>query len=133
MVRRACDATIFSGYIGARVAAAPIVIQTDRPRRPRQAAAMTARGAGGSGGAGGAGAGTAAARREMLRRVVAAADPQGLLRLVETVEERGEDLFAAIAEPGLEGIPAKRAAAPYRGGRSADWLEVRREPPVERP
>src|SRR6202521_2519851 len=68
-----------------------------------------------------------AARREMLRRVVAAADPQGLLRQVEAVEERGEDLFAAIAELGLEGILAKRATSPYRAGRSADWLKVRRE------
>jgi bifunctional non-homologous end joining protein LigD len=68
-----------------------------------------------------------AARRELLRRVVAAADPQGLLRLVEAVEERGEDLFAAVAELGLEGIVAKRAGSPYRAGRSADWLKIRRD------
>ncbi|HYL06498.1 MAG TPA: non-homologous end-joining DNA ligase [Thermoanaerobaculia bacterium] len=66
-----------------------------------------------------------AARREMLRRVMAAADPDGPLRFVEAVEERGEDLFAAIAGLGLEGILAKRAASPYRAGRSADWLKVR--------
>jgi bifunctional non-homologous end joining protein LigD len=66
-----------------------------------------------------------ATRRAMLRRVLAAADPQGPLRLVEAVEERGEDLFAAIAGLGLEGILAKRAGSPYRAGRSADWLKVR--------
>jgi bifunctional non-homologous end joining protein LigD len=68
-----------------------------------------------------------AARRELLRRVVAAADPQGLLRRVEAVEERGEELFAAVAELGLEGILAKRAGSPYRAGRSSDWLKVRRD------
>ncbi|MBV8199275.1 MAG: non-homologous end-joining DNA ligase [Acidobacteria bacterium] len=66
-----------------------------------------------------------AARREMLRRVMAAADPQGPLRLVEAVEARGEELFAAVAGLGLEGILAKRAGSPYRAGRSADWLKVR--------
>jgi bifunctional non-homologous end joining protein LigD len=66
-----------------------------------------------------------AARRAILRRVLAAADPQGPLRLVEAVEERGEDLFAAISGLGLEGILAKRAGSPYRAGRSADWLKVR--------
>lgn len=67
------------------------------------------------------------ARKAMLRRVVAAADPQGPLRYVEAVDERGEDLFAAVAEMGLEGVLAKRAASPYRAGRSADWLKVRVE------
>ncbi|HXO41542.1 MAG TPA: DNA ligase, partial [Thermoanaerobaculia bacterium] len=67
------------------------------------------------------------ARRELLGRVVAAADPQGLLRRVEAVEERGEELFAAVAELGLEGILAKRAGSPYRAGRSSDWLKVRRD------
>jgi bifunctional non-homologous end joining protein LigD len=66
-------------------------------------------------------------RKGMLRRVVAAADPQGPLRYVEEVDERGEDLFAAVAEMGLEGVLAKRAASPYRAGRSADWLKVRVE------
>jgi bifunctional non-homologous end joining protein LigD len=68
-----------------------------------------------------------AARRELLGRVVAAADPEGLLRRVEAVEERGEELFAAVAELGLEGVLAKRAGSPYRAGRSSDWLKVRRE------
>jgi bifunctional non-homologous end joining protein LigD len=66
-----------------------------------------------------------AARKAALRRVLAAADPHGPLRYVDAVEERGEDFFAAVAELGLEGILAKRAASPYRAGRSADWLKVR--------
>jgi bifunctional non-homologous end joining protein LigD len=66
-----------------------------------------------------------AQRKAALRQVLAAADPQGPLRYVEAVEERGEDLFAAITEMGLEGVLAKRAASPYRAGRSADWVKVR--------
>jgi bifunctional non-homologous end joining protein LigD len=64
-------------------------------------------------------------RKAALRRVLAAADPHGPLRYVDAVEERGEDFFAAVAELRLEGILAKRAASPYRAGRSADWLKVR--------
>lgn len=65
------------------------------------------------------------ARRSALRLVLAAADPQGPLRPVEMVEERGEDLFAAVVALGLEGIVGKRASSPYRAGRSADWLKMR--------
>jgi bifunctional non-homologous end joining protein LigD len=63
------------------------------------------------------------ARKEILRRVVA---PGGdWLRLSEEIPERGEDLYAAVAGMGLEGIVAKRADSPYRAGYSADWLKVR--------
>ncbi|HEY4596728.1 MAG TPA: DNA ligase D, partial [Thermoanaerobaculia bacterium] len=63
------------------------------------------------------------ARREILRRVV---PPGGdWLRLSDEIPERGEDLYAAVAGMGLEGIVAKRADSPYRAGYSADWLKVR--------
>jgi bifunctional non-homologous end joining protein LigD len=63
------------------------------------------------------------ARKAVLRRVVA---PGGeWLRLSEEIAERGEDLYAAVAGMGLEGIVAKRADSPYRAGYSADWLKVR--------
>jgi len=51
----------------------------------------------------------------------------GSLRLVEGVEERGGELFQAVQAQGLEGLVAKRADAPYRPGRSPDWVKVRTE------
>ena len=63
------------------------------------------------------------ARREILRRVL---PPGGdWLRLSDEIPERGEELYAAVAGMGLEGIVAKRADSPYRAGYSADWLKVR--------
>ncbi len=66
-----------------------------------------------------------AARKALLRRVVSAAAEPGILRISDEIEERGEDLYAAVAGMGLEGIVAKRADSPYRAGYSADWLKVR--------
>ncbi len=65
------------------------------------------------------------ARKEMLRRVLAAREGDGWIRLSEEIPERGEDLYAAVSEMGLEGIVAKRADSPYRAGYSADWLKIR--------
>ncbi|MFL6233363.1 MAG: DNA ligase D [Thermoanaerobaculia bacterium] len=63
------------------------------------------------------------ARKEILRRVI---PPGGdWIRLSEEIPERGEDLYAAVAGMGLEGIVAKRADSPYRAGYAADWLKVR--------
>jgi len=61
-------------------------------------------------------------RKELLRSVLPAAGP---LRYTDHLEERGEELYAAARGMGLEGLVAKRADAPYRAGRSADWLKVR--------
>jgi bifunctional non-homologous end joining protein LigD len=64
-----------------------------------------------------------AARKEILRRVL---PPGGdWIRLTEEIAERGEDLYAAVAGMGLEGIVAKRAGSPYRSGYAKDWLKVR--------
>jgi len=63
-------------------------------------------------------------RKDLLRRVLAAAGP-GLLRYTDEVAERGEDLFAAVSQLGLEGVVAKRADSPYRPGYSSDWLKIR--------
>ena len=49
----------------------------------------------------------------------------GWIRLSEEIPERGEDLYAAVSQMGLEGIVAKRADSPYRAGYSADWLKMR--------
>jgi len=64
-----------------------------------------------------------AARKEILRRML---PPGGdWIRLTEEIPERGEDLYAAVAGMGLEGIVAKRAGSPYRSGYAKDWLKVR--------
>src|SRR6185295_8135486 len=63
-----------------------------------------------------------AARKAILRRVI---PDDGLLRVADEIPERGEDLYAAVIELGLEGIVAKRASSPYRAGYSADWLKIR--------
>ncbi len=67
------------------------------------------------------------ARRALLRRLLSAGSGQepGTIRLSDEIPERGEDLYAAVAAMGLEGIVAKRADSPYRPGYSADWLKVR--------
>jgi bifunctional non-homologous end joining protein LigD len=62
------------------------------------------------------------ARKSILRRVLLSTD---LLRTVEEVPERGEDLFAAVSSLGLEGVVAKREDSPYKGGYSPHWLKIR--------
>jgi DNA ligase D-like protein (predicted ligase) len=37
----------------------------------------------------------------------------------------GEELYREACEKGLEGVIAKRADSPYRGGRSRDWLKLK--------
>jgi bifunctional non-homologous end joining protein LigD len=64
------------------------------------------------------------ARKQLLRDLLPAAGP---LRFTDYVEERGEELFAAIGRMGLEGMVAKRGSSPYRAGRSGDWLKLRHE------
>ena len=64
-----------------------------------------------------------AARRAQgaARSAAAAAAP---LRYADHVAERGEALFErGRARCGLEGMVAKRADSPYRGGRSPHWLK----------
>jgi len=63
-------------------------------------------------------------RKELLARLFALV-PETPLRLIEALPERGEDLYAAVQGLGLEGIVAKRADSPYRGGYSPHWLKVR--------
>ncbi len=62
------------------------------------------------------------ARKSILRRVLAAGGP---ILLAEEIPERGEELYAAVAGLGLEGIVAKRVQSTYRAGYSTDWLKVR--------
>src|SRR5690606_19798208 len=49
----------------------------------------------------------------------------GTLRYSDHVEQVGEALYEQAVRIGLEGVIGKRADAPYRSGRSADWIKVR--------
>jgi bifunctional non-homologous end joining protein LigD len=61
-------------------------------------------------------------RKSVLQRVL---PPVGALRYLEHVEEDGEALYHEAERLGLEGVVGKKAAAPYKAGRSAVWLKVR--------
>jgi bifunctional non-homologous end joining protein LigD len=62
------------------------------------------------------------ARKGILRRVL---PPAGALRYLEHVEEDGEVLYQEAERLGLEGVVGKKAASPYKPGRSPFWLKVR--------
>lgn len=62
------------------------------------------------------------ARKGLLRKLL---PERGPLRFSDHIETEGEAFFREVQKLGLEGIVAKRAAAPYRAGRSADWFKIR--------
>jgi len=61
-------------------------------------------------------------RKALLKRLLPATGP---VRFADHVEKKGQELLQAAAGMGLEGVVGKRADAPYRAGRSADWIKVR--------
>lgn len=61
-------------------------------------------------------------RKELLRKVVPVA---GAVRYMDHVEQEGERFYHEVERMGLEGLVAKRADSPYRGGRSPAWLKLR--------
>ena len=61
-------------------------------------------------------------RKQVLRRVL---PPVGPLRYSDHIPEKGAEMFDRVAAMGLEGVIAKKADSPYRGGRSGDWLKIR--------
>jgi bifunctional non-homologous end joining protein LigD len=52
-------------------------------------------------------------------------DGDGFVLCSKHVIGSGKRLFAQAARRGVEGIVAKRRAAPYRSGRSRDWLKIK--------
>src|SRR5262249_16484304 len=62
-----------------------------------------------------------AARKALLARLVPRVGP---LRLATHIDQQGVALFEEISARGLEGIMAKKADSPYRGGRFPDWLKI---------
>lgn len=51
----------------------------------------------------------------------------GAVRLLDHIEREGEAFLEQVVALGLEGIVAKRADTPYRGGRTDAWLKVKAE------
>lgn len=63
-------------------------------------------------------------RKERLNVVLRSGDP---LRVTEHRQGDGEEYFEQACRQGWEGLIAKRADAPYRSGRSRDWLKFKCE------
>ena len=61
-------------------------------------------------------------RKRLLRKALGWNDP---LRFSTHRNATGEAYYAYACRHGWEGIIAKRAAAPYRQGRSPDWLKMK--------
>jgi bifunctional non-homologous end joining protein LigD len=61
-------------------------------------------------------------RKSWLREIV---PREGPVRYCDHVEDDGAAFLAAVCKAGLEGVVAKRADAPYRGGRRREWLKIK--------
>jgi bifunctional non-homologous end joining protein LigD len=61
-------------------------------------------------------------RKQLLREILPTVGP---VRYVDHIAEQGEVVFEHVSRMGLEGIVAKKADSPYRGGRSRSWIKVR--------
>ncbi|PDS48576.1 ATP-dependent DNA ligase [Rhizobium anhuiense] len=62
-------------------------------------------------------------RRHLLESLVHGDDRT--IRLSETIDGSGAQIFEAACRHGLEGIIAKDRDSPYRSGRTGDWLKVK--------
>ncbi len=51
----------------------------------------------------------------------------GAVRYLDHIPRDGEAFLEQVTAMGLEGIIAKKADAPYRGGRSPQWLKIKAE------
>jgi bifunctional non-homologous end joining protein LigD len=65
------------------------------------------------------------ARKDALREVMAMAPADGLVRLSEHFEEQGPIVLKHACQMKLEGIISKRRDAPYRSGRTGDWIKAK--------
>ncbi|MBV9826191.1 MAG: DNA ligase D [Alphaproteobacteria bacterium] len=69
--------------------------------------------------------GTALSNRKAALAELIGGDAHGMLRYSDHQEGRGPDFLKFVCGYELEGIVAKRADRPYRGGRSSEWLKVK--------
>jgi bifunctional non-homologous end joining protein LigD len=65
------------------------------------------------------------ARKAALARLLIRQSGHGRLRLSESLTEPGATLLRHACKLGLEGIISKVADAPYRSGRSHDWIKTK--------
>ncbi|MGH7693621.1 MAG: non-homologous end-joining DNA ligase, partial [Gemmatimonadaceae bacterium] len=64
------------------------------------------------------------ARKKLLAELI----PKiGAVRYLDHIEREGEAFHQQVSAMGLEGIIAKKADTPYRGGRSPQWLKIKAE------
>ncbi len=63
-------------------------------------------------------------RRAALEALLQNADGE-VLRFSAAFEARAADLVASACRIGFEGVIGKRADAPYRSGRSSDWIKLK--------
>ena len=65
-----------------------------------------------------------AARKDTLIELVPPGG-DGALRLSEHIEANGEAMMRSACQLGLEGVISKKREAPYRSGRTGDWLKIK--------
>ncbi|HEX7121579.1 MAG TPA: DNA polymerase ligase N-terminal domain-containing protein, partial [Gemmatimonadaceae bacterium] len=63
-------------------------------------------------------------RKEILRELVPKTGP---VHYLDHIETHGEAFLQSVTEMELEGVIAKQADAPYRGGRTSQWLKIKAE------
>ncbi|MGD8321160.1 MAG: DNA ligase D [Gemmatimonadota bacterium] len=61
-------------------------------------------------------------RKELLHEILPTVGP---IRYADHIAVQGEAMYEQVTAMRLEGIVAKKADAPYRGGRSRSWIKVR--------
>lgn len=61
-------------------------------------------------------------RKRILRMVL---PPLGPIRFVDHFEADGKTLLEHVTGLGLEGVVGKKADAPYKGGRTPNWVKIR--------
>ena len=64
-------------------------------------------------------------RREALDALLGELPGDGAIRLSPHVEGSADEVLTHMCGAGAEGIICKRADAPYRSGRGADWIKVK--------
>ena len=66
-----------------------------------------------------------AARKEELRKLLAAKGVSPVLIYSDHVKGAGTAFLKSVCAEDLEGIISKRADAPYRSGRGTSWLKIK--------
>ena len=63
------------------------------------------------------------ARKAALKELLGDTDPDGVIRYSDHFEITGAEMLAHACKLNLEGVISKRRDAPYRSGRSDDWIK----------